>query len=88
MLISTYVNLKSFFYPIGNTPAVNLLRDFRPPDKHTIEVLALACGDVRNVLFSLWSEGAQNTGSKFNFTMCDLGPAVLGQFGFEIPNQA
>ncbi|KAI4195574.1 MAG: hypothetical protein LQ346_003396 [Caloplaca aetnensis] len=48
-------------YPIGNTPAVNLLRDIPGSSgkEETIRVLCLACGDPRNILFSLWSEQQQ-----------------------------
>ncbi|KAG9694695.1 hypothetical protein KCU95_g5549, partial [Aureobasidium melanogenum] len=74
MLTPTYVNIKSFFYPIGNTPAANLLRDYRPGEE-PIEILAIGCGDVRNILFTLWSE--QDTACTLNFTACDLDPAVL-----------
>ena len=58
MITNTYVSLREWFYPIGNTPAVNLLRDVRPTSigskaKQDIELLLLACGDPRNILFSL-----------------------------------
>ena len=80
MLTPTYVNLKSFFYPIGNTPAANLLRDYRPHD--AVKVLAIGCGDVRNILFTLWSnQGAEYT---FDFTACDSDPAVLGKKNYPI----
>lgn len=78
MLASTYVNIKSFFYPIGNTPAANLLRDHRP-GKEPVEILAIGCGDVRNILFTLWSQ-KHNT-CRLNFTACDLDPAILGKHG-------
>ncbi|KAH9894494.1 hypothetical protein F4778DRAFT_277511 [Xylariomycetidae sp. FL2044] len=79
MLTPTYVNLKYFFYPIGNTPAVNLLRDFRPHDGDNIKVLLLACGDVRNILFTLWSEGELSGKTRFDFTACDFEPGVLAR---------
>lgn len=68
MLTPTYVNLQYFFYPIGNTPAVNFLRD-RPlydgPSKEiqTVKLLSIACGDPRNLLFSLWCEDGQGESS-------------------------
>ncbi|KEQ99606.1 hypothetical protein AUEXF2481DRAFT_25498 [Aureobasidium subglaciale EXF-2481] len=78
MLTSTYVNLKSFFYPIGNTSAANLLRDYRPCGKKPVEILAIGCGDVRNILFTLWSNpDSRKIGC--NFTVCDLDPAVLAR---------
>ncbi|KAH0366923.1 hypothetical protein KCU65_g4946, partial [Aureobasidium melanogenum] len=76
MLTPTYVNIKSFFYPIGNTPAANLLRDYRPGEE-PVEILAIGCGDVRNILFTLWSE--QGNACAFNFTACDLDPAILAR---------
>lgn len=79
MLTPTYVNRKYFFYPIGNTPAVNLFCDVRPQGEENIKILLLACGDVRNILFSLWSEDAHNAGCKFGFVVCDFDPAVLGK---------
>ncbi|TIA45510.1 hypothetical protein D6C79_05640 [Aureobasidium pullulans] len=75
MLTPTYVNLKSFFYPIGNTPAANLLRDYRPHD--AVKILAIGCGDVRNILFTLWSN--QEAECTFDFTACDSDPAVLAR---------
>ncbi|KAG9751191.1 hypothetical protein KCU73_g6395, partial [Aureobasidium melanogenum] len=76
MLTPTYVNVKSFFYPLGNTPAANLLRDYCPGEE-AVKILAIGCGDVRNILFTLWSERA--SACAFNFTTCDLDPAVLAR---------
>lgn len=76
MLTPTYVNVKSFFYPIGNTPAANLLRDYRPGEG-PVEILAIGCGDIRNILFTLWSE--QHNACAFNFTACDCDPAIIGK---------
>jgi hypothetical protein len=61
MLGNTAVNLRYFFYPIGNTPAVNVLQHrFRSAngaaDDEPVKALFLACGDPRNLLFSLWCE--------------------------------
>jgi hypothetical protein len=76
MLTSTYVDTKSFSYPIGSTPAGDLLRDLRPGEE-PVEILTLGCGDVRNILFTIWSQ--QHNTCKLNFTACDLDPAVLGK---------
>jgi Domain of unknown function (DUF4470) len=59
MITNTYVSLREWFYPIGNTPAVNLLRDAPlystlTKEKQSIDLLLLACGDPRNILFSLF----------------------------------
>ena len=80
MFSPVYVQLKYWFYPIGNTPGVNLLRDV--PASHgeeTIRILSLACGDTRNVLFSLWCEKGNNTKRTLSFTCCDIEPAVLAR---------
>ncbi|KAK5010551.1 hypothetical protein LTR28_009200 [Elasticomyces elasticus] len=54
MLVPTYVNIISFFYPIGNTPAVCLTQDL--PYEQAADVLLLGCGDVRNILFTIHSD--------------------------------
>lgn len=61
MFTPTYIQLKYWFYPCGNTPAVNLLRDIPASsrEEETIRVLCLACGDPRSILFTLWSEQGQ-----------------------------
>ncbi|KAK5017119.1 hypothetical protein LTR16_002140 [Cryomyces antarcticus] len=65
MLTNTYVSLREWFYPIGNTPAVDLLRDAslhhdQSEQTQTVELLLLACGDPRNILFSLFCHGGQS----------------------------
>ena len=57
MLTQTFVNRTYFFFPFGNIPAGNLLRDFGPAQQDQIRFLLLGCGDVRNLLFTLWSQG-------------------------------
>ncbi|KAL9133715.1 MAG: hypothetical protein Q9175_005104, partial [Cornicularia normoerica] len=80
MFSPTYVQLKYWFYPIGNTPAVNLLRDIPAcQGEETIKILSLACGDPRNVLFSLWCEQGHNTQRTVSFTCCDIEPAILAR---------
>lgn len=54
MLTPTPVDIVSFFYPIGNTPAVCLTQDL--PYKQAADVLLLGCGDVRNVLFTTYAD--------------------------------
>ncbi|TGO64199.1 hypothetical protein BCON_0008g00460 [Botryotinia convoluta] len=45
------------FYPIGNTPAVNLLEYHAPkPDREITDIFLLACGDPRSILYSLFCE--------------------------------
>lgn len=52
MVAPTHLLTASFLYAIGNTPAVNLTGPV-PPDQDA-HVLLLGCGDVRNVLFSVY----------------------------------
>ena len=69
-----------WFSPIGNTPAVNLLRDIPAcQGEDTIRILSLACGDARNLLLSLWCEKGSNTKRTLSFTCCDIEPAVLAR---------
>ena len=80
MFSPTYVQLKYWFYPIGNTPAVNLLRDLPAcQGEETIKILSLGCGDPRNLLFSLWCEQGHNTKRTVSFTCCDIEPAILAR---------
>ncbi|KAF2839031.1 hypothetical protein M501DRAFT_756096 [Patellaria atrata CBS 101060] len=80
MLTATYVSVREFFYPFGNIPATNLLRDTAIDDTGAeIELLLLGCGDPRNILFSLYSQGDQCLASSYNFTCCDKEPAILAR---------
>ncbi|KAG9942763.1 hypothetical protein KCU85_g9084, partial [Aureobasidium melanogenum] len=76
MLTATWLTIKPYFYPLGNTPATNLLRNHLPSDE-PVEILVIGCGDVRNILFTIWSE--QRRACKFNFTACDYDAAVLAR---------
>lgn len=53
MATPTHLLTASFFYAAGNTPAVNLISPV-PPDQDA-DVLLLGCGDLRNVLFSVYA---------------------------------
>ena len=82
MFTPTRVQLNYWFYPTGNTPAVNLLRDIPPSDnkkEENVNLLLLACGDPRNLLFSLWCEQGHAVKRKYIFTCCDIEPAVLAR---------
>lgn len=48
------INLTTFFYPLGNTPAVCLTQDL--PLGKNANILLLGCGDVRNILFTAHTE--------------------------------
>ncbi|KAF2034802.1 hypothetical protein EK21DRAFT_55723 [Setomelanomma holmii] len=47
-----------FFYPVGNTPAVCLTQSL-PPELDA-DLLLLGCGDIRNILFTVYG-GAQQS---------------------------
>ncbi|KAF1844445.1 uncharacterized protein K460DRAFT_358043 [Cucurbitaria berberidis CBS 394.84] len=70
-----YLDVLTFFYPIGNTPAVCLTRNL--PREGQGDILLLGCGDVRNVLFTLYSE--QTTSRELDITCCDLQEAVIAR---------
>lgn len=48
-----------YFYPLGNTPAVNLNRDVGFDDD--ADILLLGCGDPRNILFTVFNEPVKST---------------------------
>ena len=59
---------------------MNLLRDAPAcQGEDTIRILSVACGDARNLLFSLWCEKGNNTKRTLSFTCCDIEPAVLAR---------
>ena len=59
---------------------MNLLRDVPAcQGEDTIRILLVACGDARNLLFSLWCEKGNNTKRTLDFTCCDIEPAVLAR---------
>ncbi|TFK53888.1 hypothetical protein OE88DRAFT_1694901 [Heliocybe sulcata] len=76
---------KTFFYPVGNTPAVCLTQDL--PPGQSADVLLLGCGDARNVLYTVYAdlpvpsgEVSLNDGPrKLDFTCCDYQPAILAR---------
>jgi Domain of unknown function (DUF4470) len=54
MLTSQFANLVTFFYPLGNTPAVSLTQNL--PSKRQADVLLLGSGDVRHILFTVHTD--------------------------------
>ncbi|EWC46657.1 hypothetical protein DRE_04144 [Drechslerella stenobrocha 248] len=84
MLHPSMLDAEGFFYPIGNTPAINLVSHL-PPETDA-DVLLLGCGDVRHVLFTLFTESAPNaptTGTNparnYHFTACDIDGGVISR---------
>lgn len=43
----------TFYYPIGNTPPINLSESL-PPETNA-NVLLLGCGDPRNILYTIYT---------------------------------
>ncbi|KAJ7048619.1 hypothetical protein C8F01DRAFT_1189544 [Mycena amicta] len=66
---------KYFFYPIGNTSAVSLLRDIGADEPAS--VLLLGCGDPRSVLYTIFCERDANR--PLDFTCCDIDSAILAR---------
>ncbi|KAI0006748.1 hypothetical protein F4779DRAFT_595194 [Xylariaceae sp. FL0662B] len=71
--VAPYIN---HFYPIGNTPAVNLTRGI--PQGIDADILLLGCGDVRNILFTTYCERGFPP-RKLDITCCDIEPAILAR---------
>lgn len=70
-----YLDILTFFYPIGNTPATCLTQNLAREVRGTL--LLLGCGDVRNILFTLYSE--QNNSRPLDITCCDIQDAVIAR---------
>ncbi|MCJ1276023.1 hypothetical protein MMC21_003828 [Puttea exsequens] len=73
MFTPNFVNIVSFFYPVGNTPAVCLTQDL--PGETPARILLLGCGDVRNILFTIYSDDHR----AFDITCCDAEVAILAR---------
>ncbi|KAF7306266.1 MYND-type domain-containing protein [Mycena indigotica] len=65
-----------YFYAIGNTVAVSLLRDV--PPEQPVKLLLLGCGDPRNVLYSIYCE-EEGFSRGLDFTCSDIDPAILAR---------
>lgn len=88
MLTPAFLNVKSYFYPIGNTPAVSLTQAM--PQGVPTDVLLLGCGDLRNILFTRHVDGMKFytlmrilranfcRDRKMDITCCDNQKAVIG----------
>ncbi|KFA49270.1 hypothetical protein S40293_11257 [Stachybotrys chartarum IBT 40293] len=72
MLTPEFANILTYFYPIGNTPAICLTQGLPPESQAT--VLLLGCGDVRNVLFTAHADDR-----RMDITCCDVQRAVLAR---------
>ncbi|KAI0096587.1 hypothetical protein GGR51DRAFT_543152 [Nemania sp. FL0031] len=72
MLTPVPVNALTFFYPVGNTPAVSLTQSL-PPDSPAY-ILLLGCGDARNILFTRHIDDRE-----MDITCCDNQKAVIAR---------
>ncbi|KAJ2900036.1 hypothetical protein MKZ38_002689 [Zalerion maritima] len=72
MTTPAWANLITFFYPIGNTPAVCLTQNIRPEQR--ADMLLLGCGDVRNILFTI-----HTAFRPMDVTCCDLESAIIAR---------
>lgn len=63
------------FYPLGNTPAVNLTQCL-PPEILDAKVMLAGCGDAKNILFTIYSGTGNRT---LDFTCCDIEPIILAR---------
>ncbi|EKM57491.1 uncharacterized protein PHACADRAFT_158588 [Phanerochaete carnosa HHB-10118-sp] len=70
---------KTAFYPIGNTSPISLLQHTPPEDD--ADILLLDCGDPRNILHTVYANGADQASvkRKLDFTCCDVEPAILAR---------
>lgn len=67
-----------FFYPVGNTPAVDLTSGL--PYEEDATVLLLGCGDVRSTIYSFYAGlSASRDNFSMDITCCDIEPGILAR---------
>ncbi|XDG05416.1 hypothetical protein ABKA04_005031 [Annulohypoxylon sp. FPYF3050] len=76
MYTPTSIPYITFLYALGNTPAVSLTRGF--PQGRDADILQLGCGDVRNILFTLYTEQGFPP-RKLDITSCDFEAVVIAR---------
>ncbi|KAI2471065.1 hypothetical protein F4781DRAFT_141606 [Annulohypoxylon bovei var. microspora] len=76
MFIPSAMSYVTHFYPLGNTPAVSLTRGF--PQGIDADILLLGCGDVRNILFTVYTEQGFPP-RKLDITCCDVDTAIIAR---------
>ena len=54
MYAPVVTDIVTYFYPVGNISAVHLTRNL--PIEEPADVLLLGCGDIRNVLFTVYTD--------------------------------
>ncbi|KZL78747.1 MYND finger family protein [Colletotrichum tofieldiae] len=76
MFTPTVANSISFFYAVGNTPAINLAKNL--PHGLDASILLLGCGDVRNIIHTTYNEGGLPS-RKLDITINDIDEAILAR---------
>ncbi|KAI1493812.1 MYND finger [Biscogniauxia mediterranea] len=76
MFMPAAVPYISQFYPLGNTPAVSLTRAL--PQGSDADILLLGCGDVRNILYTAYTERGFPL-RRLDITCCDVEQSILGK---------
>lgn len=66
------------FYPFGNTPAKNLLKNV-PNSLRNNRILLLGCGDTRHIWFTCWSRSMPKAMQNLDFTACDMEPSIIAR---------
>ncbi|KAH8703907.1 hypothetical protein BGW36DRAFT_444464 [Talaromyces proteolyticus] len=74
MLEPAHLRRASWFHPVGNTTPVCLTQTI-PPDQNAT-VLMLGCGDIRNVLFTIYSD---LNNRRIDFTCCDIEYEIIAR---------
>ncbi|KAF4589284.1 MYND finger family protein [Ophiocordyceps camponoti-floridani] len=76
MLTPAVANNVGFFYALGNTPATRLTRSI--PHGQDAHILSLGCGDLRNVLYTAFTEMGLPK-RQIDITACDYDEKVIGR---------
>ncbi|KAK1498080.1 MYND finger [Colletotrichum cuscutae] len=76
MFTPTVANSTSYFYALGNTPAINLAKNL--PNGVDARLLLLGCGDVRNIIYTAYNEIGL-PGRNLDITVNDIDEAILAR---------
>ncbi|KAG7043128.1 MYND finger family protein [Colletotrichum scovillei] len=76
MFTPTVANSTSYFYALGNTPAINLAKNL--PNGVDASLLLLGCGDVRNIVYTAYNEIGL-PGRTLDITVNDIDEAILAR---------
>ncbi|KAF4981826.1 hypothetical protein FZEAL_2453 [Fusarium zealandicum] len=76
MLTPTVASKIGYFYAAGNTPATSLTRCL--PQGQDAAALSLGCGDLRNILYTSYTEKGLPQ-RKLDFTCCDYDDKIVAR---------